>query len=110
MSAGSRGLGAWLVQRFSAVYLAFFVVYFAVSIAICKPGDFETWHHWIMTPAMNIAMSLFFIALAAHAWVGVRDVVIDYVHSTALRVGLLAIIGAALLACLLWAGRVLWVS
>ena len=42
-----------------------------------------------------------------HAWVGVRDVLIDYVHPAALRFGLLALLALALLATALWAFMVL---
>jgi len=36
-----------------------------------------------------------------------RDILIDYVQPTALRVGLLAVVGLGLIACALWATVVL---
>ena len=33
---------------------------------------------------MSLATAVFFVALLAHSWVGVRDVIMDYVHPVAL--------------------------
>jgi len=35
-----------------------------------------------------------------HAWIGTRDVVLDYVHVPALRIAILAIVGTLLLGVL----------
>lgn len=103
----SSGLRAWVVQRVSAVYLALFLISVLLAWITQRPVTFDAWRAWIAHPAVNIAWVLFFIALALHAWVGVRDVVIDYVHSAAVRFALLASIAASLLALLVWALRIL---
>jgi len=56
---------------------------------------------------MGTALLLFVVALLLHAWVGMRDILIDYVQPVALRVGLLAAVGLGLVACALWATVVL---
>jgi succinate dehydrogenase / fumarate reductase membrane anchor subunit len=53
---------------------------------------------------------VFFAALLLHAWVGLRDVVLDYIKPLALRVGVLALLGFALLAVAMWAGRILFIA
>ena len=110
MSRTASGLRAWVVQRVSAVYLALFFVYLIVQWLAAPPVDYAAWRAWIGHPLMNVASLLFVAALLLHAWVGLRDILIDYVHPTALRVSLLAAIGLGLLACGLWAATVLFAA
>lgn len=108
MKRGHTGLRAWLVQRVSAVYMFFFIVFFLVHFAVDPPRHFAAWHAWITSPATGIAATVFFAALLAHAWVGLRDVLMDYVHSIPIRVVLLATIGFGLTAMGVWVVRILW--
>jgi succinate dehydrogenase / fumarate reductase membrane anchor subunit len=50
---------------------------------------------------------LFFAGVLLHAWVGIRDVVIDYVHAAALRLCVLSLVGALLLVCGFWVADIL---
>jgi len=101
--SGATGLRAWVVQRISALYLALFFLYLIAHFACAAPADVGAWRAWVGQPAVSVGGYLFFLALALHAWVGVRDVLIDYVHPPAARLGLLLLIGFGLLACSLWA-------
>ena len=56
---------------------------------------------------MIIATALFIVAVLVHGWVGMRDVVLDYVHAISLRLTILSLIGLTLISCGLWALRVL---
>ncbi len=100
MSRRAAGLRAWLLQRISAVYLALYVIYFL--LASPAAGGYAAWHAWLGSPWPLLALALFFLALAIHAWVGVRDVIIDYVHHAGLRLLLLSGVGLVLLGSLLW--------
>jgi succinate dehydrogenase / fumarate reductase membrane anchor subunit len=53
-------------------------------------------------PAISVAAAVFFAALLLHAWVGFRDVIVDYVHPLAFRLSMLALLGSGLLAIGLW--------
>ena len=58
-------------------------------------------------PLVGFGLLLFFASLLLHAWVGIRDVVIDYVHPTAIRVSVLTVIGFVLIGCALWVLQVI---
>ena len=68
--------------------------------------DYSQWSSWIGGPWVSVAVLLFFAALIAHAWVGVRNVLIDYVRAFALRLPLLMLFAVGLGACGLWALQV----
>jgi succinate dehydrogenase / fumarate reductase membrane anchor subunit len=100
-------LRAWLVQRVSAVYLLLFIVFLAGHFLLDPPRDFDAWRGWVAQPWVGVAIMSGFVALLLHAWVGVRDVILDYVQPMALRVPALSLLGVGLIAIGLWMVRLL---
>jgi succinate dehydrogenase / fumarate reductase, membrane anchor subunit len=107
VSPALSGLRAWLLQRVTAVYLAAFTLYLCLHLVIAPPADLADWGRWVLSPPMAVATALFFVALLAHAWVGVRDIVLDYVRSAGLRLAVLSTGALGLVAEGLWVLRVL---
>lgn len=92
------GLRAWSMQRVSAVYVLLFVVVLLARFAIAPAHSFEDWEAWWRAPSVTIASLIFFVALCMHAWVGGRDVILDYVKPPALRAVVLALLAISLAA------------
>lgn len=107
MTSRSQGLPAWLFQRLSSVYLAVFLLYVMGHFLLDPPRSQPDWQQWMTRPAMAIATAIFFGALLVHAWVGMRDVIIDYVKVFAVRFVLLSLLGLVLIGLGLWAARIL---
>ena len=105
----TTGLRAWLLQRLSAVAMLLFLVYVLLHFLVAAPHSYLQWNAWVRTPAVAIAASVFFGALLLHAWVGLRDVVMDYVKPLAGRIAVLAAIALVLLAFALWVLRILFI-
>lgn len=103
----SQGLKAWLFQRLSAIYIGIFAVIFMLRFAFEPPQSFDAWRGWITSPVMTIATALFFWALLVHAWVGLRDVIIDYINAFAVRFLFLVLLGLTLAGLGLWVARIL---
>jgi len=101
----SSGLRSWLLQRLTAVYIVFFLAVFAVLWG-GQPVTFETWRTWVAHPAANIALLIFIFSLLTHAWIGGRDVVMDYVKSVSARYLLLIGFALGLLILGLWSLRI----
>jgi succinate dehydrogenase / fumarate reductase membrane anchor subunit len=102
MSRRASGLRAWFIQRASAIYLLLFIIYLLQHLILHAPSDHLAWQSWVAQPWAGFGLLLFFASLILHAWVGVRDVLIDYVHPTAIRVTLLTVVGFVLIGCALW--------
>lgn len=102
------GLSAWLVQRLSAVFMLGYVAIVAV-IATCQAEiDHQQWRNLMAQPLFAIATTMFFLAMLMHIWVGVRDVILDYAgHYPMLRLMLLALLGAWLIALGIWLIRIM---
>lgn len=107
MSWRAHGSRAWLMQRVSAVYLAVYIVMFGLYLLLDAPASYSAWRTWMGLPFIAVATSIFFAALLMHAWVGLRDVIMDYVRPPVIRFILLASVALGLFAMGLWVLRVL---
>lgn len=107
MSRPTHGLRDWLLQRLTAIYLAVFLGYLLLHFLVQPQHGFQEWHDWMTHPAMIIATALFILAVLVHGWVGMRDVVLDYVQSIRLRITILSLIALTLIGCAIWAFRLL---
>lgn len=105
MTWRAAGFRAWLWQRVTAAYMAAFILLFAIAAMVKQPDTYTEWKAWIGDGRVAVALGLFFAALLLHSWVGVRDVLIDYVRPMALRLSLLALVALGLLAVGLWIFR-----
>lgn len=105
MSRKASGLKAWALQRLTAIYVGLFSLYLLAVLLFAAPEGYAAWQAWFANPAMAIATLLFVVTVLVHAWVGVRDVLIDYVKPIAVRVSLLAVIALVLLGSGLWAAQ-----
>ena len=94
-------------QRASALYIALFLLYFLVRLMLDAPPDHLAWKAWLADTPVWIASGLFFLALLVHAWIGVRDVILDYVKPPVLRLTALALVLLFLLANALWLASIL---
>lgn len=101
------GLRAWILQRLTALYLLGYLPYIVVAALIHRPADYAGWHAMMSQPLTASANLLFVAAVLVHCWVGVRDVVLDYIPNVTLRLALLALLGLWLVGLGLWAARVL---
>jgi succinate dehydrogenase / fumarate reductase membrane anchor subunit len=102
------GLRDWLAQRVTAVLMALFTI--VVLIQFLLPGQLG-YDHWaaIFAPQwMKLLTFVTIIALAYHAWVGVRDIWMDYVQAVGLRLTLQVFSLVWLVGCAGWAIQVLW--
>ncbi|WP_456415296.1 succinate dehydrogenase, hydrophobic membrane anchor protein [Thiolapillus sp.] len=102
MSRHLSGFRAWMWQRASAIYLAGFLVYTLGYLIVAPPLDHQALKSWLGGSGMWLATALFFLALLLHAWIGVRDVILDYIGPAGLRLGILAAVFLFLLVCGLW--------
>jgi len=116
MAFGSRrvlvgahyGLRDWLIQRVTALVLTAFVVLVVCGLALAGRLDYGTWAGIFAPVPMKLLTVLTIVALCYHAWIGVRDIWMDYVKPAGLRLGLHVATILWLLYCLIWSIEILW--
>ncbi len=77
------GLREWHLQRTTALALVPLGLYFVASMVHLVTVDQTTAAEWLSAPVPALLTILFLAALFAHAFVGVRSVLLDYVHTRA---------------------------
>ncbi len=102
------GTGTWLVQRASAVLMALALPGLAIYVLTALPLDFAGWQALFAPLSLRVLMLLTAAALALHAWVGMRDICMDYVRSTGLRLALYLVVILALAGSVVWLAATLW--
>lgn len=103
-----HGLRDWLVQRVTAVLLAIYTVVFVGILLICPPQNYGEWRALFENQPMRVATLVFFVNVFWHAWIGVRDILMDYVKPTSARFGLEIVVAVLLVGYTGWAIRILW--
>lgn len=96
------GLPAWLLQRAGALYMLLFVLFFLACFLLEPIDSYAQWRAWVAKPATSVALLVFFAALLSHMWVGLRDVVFDYVQPARLRPLLAGVLGVGLAGLGVW--------
>jgi len=101
------GLRDWLLQRVTAAVLAAYTL-LVVALSVASEPGYDGWAR-LFAPTWMKALTLIAVAsLAYHAWIGVRDIWMDYVKPTGVRLTLQVLTVLWLLACVAWAVQVLW--
>jgi succinate dehydrogenase / fumarate reductase membrane anchor subunit len=101
------GTRDWLAQRVTAAIMA---VYTVVALVVLPPraASHEAWKALFAQGWMRVATLLFVVSLAWHAWVGVRDILMDYVKHDGLRLALQVLTLLLLAGYVSWAIEILW--
>jgi succinate dehydrogenase / fumarate reductase membrane anchor subunit len=109
-SRRAAGLRAWTLQRISAIYLGLFLLYLLSHFILSPPASYEEWRLWVADPRISMALLLFFFSLLIHTWVGVRNVLIDYIRPFSRRAALLTLLGLGLIAFGVWGLQVVMLA
>ena len=102
------GLRDWLSQRITAAVMALFTL--AVVVQILLPGEvgYDKWAGMFSRQWMKVLTFTVIVSLLIHAWVGMRDIWMDYVKAMGWRLTLQAVTIVWLVGCAGWAIQVLW--
>lgn len=102
------GLRDWLAQRITAIVLALYTLLFLAALIAAPTIDFSGWRLVFAPQWMKLATLLFLVSLYVHAWIGMRNIIMDYIKSGGLRLALYVIVIAALIAYAGWSIQILW--
>lgn len=102
------GLRDWLAQRMTAVLMAVFTLVLLAQLLMPGALGYDRWAAIFSQQWMKLLTLVTILALAYHAWVGVRDIWMDYVKPVGARLTLQALSIVWLLGCAGWAIQVLW--
>ena len=110
MSWRAQGMRTWLLQRLTAIYMLLFGICFAVYLATREIQHQADWQAIFANPFINICTALFFFSILYHAWVGIRDILIDYINWSVLRFLVWTLVTMLLIALGIWTAMILYAA
>ena len=102
------GLRDWLAQRITAAIMAVYTVILLVVLVGGGPISYPVWKDLFSQGWMRVATLLFAASLAWHAWVGMRDILMDYVKPTGARLTAEVAVLLTIAGYLGWTVQILW--
>lgn len=102
------GMRDWLSQRATAVVMAVFTLVLLLQLLFGGPLGYDRWAGIFAQQWMKVLTFTVFLSLGWHAWVGMRDVWMDYIKPVGLRLALQVATIAWLVGCIGWAVQVIW--
>jgi len=107
------GIKDWLIQRITAVIMVIYTIVLGVGALITPEFTYENWVHLFNFevfhfPLGKLLAMLTFLSIAYHAWIGVRDIWMDYVRPAGLRLTLQAFTIVWLVGSAVYAAQILW--
>lgn len=102
------GTGVWLLQRATALLLALALPVLSIVFLAALPLDFAAWQALLAPLWRRVLLLLTGAALALHAWVGMRDIFMDYVHPVGMRLALTLAVIVILAGSVVWLAAVLF--
>ncbi|MAK56241.1 MAG: succinate dehydrogenase, hydrophobic membrane anchor protein [Pusillimonas sp.] len=103
----------FIVQRCTAIIMAVYTLVLFFGVLFTSGMSFESWQNlftfqWGVVPVGQLLATLAFLSLAWHAWIGVRDIWMDYVTSAGLRLFLQVLTVLWLIGSVVYFAKVLW--
>lgn len=102
------GMRLWLTQRFSAIVMMIFIATVLTRLVINQPTDFQQWRQFLSPWWFKIMALSTFVCLIVHAWLGVRDVMRDYIWNMKVRALMQLLMEILLVIYLIWFSSILW--
>jgi succinate dehydrogenase / fumarate reductase membrane anchor subunit len=102
------GLRDWLVQRVTAVVMAVYTAVVAGYLLAQPTFGYDTWIELFSGNTMRSFSLLFLLSLFYHTWIGVRDIVMDYVKPASIRLLIHVLVVLALVLYAIWSVQILW--
>jgi succinate dehydrogenase membrane anchor subunit len=105
-----NGLGDWYIQRLSAVIVALLLPLLYVLLLLVYDGSLTQMQLLDLVDGHSGRMlqTLLLIAVLTHAYLGVKSIVEDYVHSVAMRIPLMGIVLTGIAGFGVWWLTVIW--
>lgn len=102
------GLRDWLIQRVTAVVMVIYTVIVAGYLLLQPQFNYESWSALFSNQLMRTFTLLFLLSVFYHAWIGVRDIVMDYVKPAGVRLVIHTLVILALVIYTIWSVEILW--
>jgi succinate dehydrogenase / fumarate reductase membrane anchor subunit len=100
----------WLVQRVSGVVMVCYTIAMLGVLLYHGGMSYALWHALFANGLFRVATLIVGLALLWHAWIGMRDIWMDYIKPTAVRLILEVLTLVTLAAYAAWLAQILFAA
>ena len=105
---GRSGLFDWILLRASAIVITCYILYLLSFFVITSDMTYSVWRDFFSGPLTKVFTLLALISILIHAWVGMWQVLTDYVKPLAIRLFLQLAVVLILMVYVLYGTVVVW--
>ena len=102
------GVRDWLAQRVTAIVMVIYTVILLGTFLTAQNFNYEGWAVLFSKQWFKLFTMVTFLALYYHAWVGIRNIWMDYIKPAGLRLVLQSATLLYLIACAFYTAQILW--
>ncbi|MBH5329772.1 succinate dehydrogenase, hydrophobic membrane anchor protein [Eikenella sp. S3360] len=107
LTGAHYGLRDWAMQRATAVLMLIYTMAL-IAFLFALPGDYAAWQAFFGQVWVKVFTQVSLIALFLHAWVGIRDLWMDYIKPFGLRLFFQVATIVWLAGCMVYSVNVIW--
>ncbi|PIJ48764.1 succinate dehydrogenase, hydrophobic membrane anchor protein [Erwinia sp. OLTSP20] len=105
---GRNGIHDWLLLRGAAMIIALYVLYILAFVIMSGSLTYDIWHGFFSSKFTKVFTLLTLFSILVHGWIGMWQVLTDYVKSVALRLLLQLVIVVVLFVYAIYGTVVVW--
>lgn len=102
------GLRDWLLQRITALVMLAYTIAILIALFMSSGASYVGWKELMGCTWIQVLTTVTILALLLHAWVGVRDIWMDYFQCLGLRLTLHVLTILWLVGSFVYAVKVVW--
>jgi len=107
------GLKEWMFQRITAVIMALYTIGLFLAVLVTSDLDYVKWVGFFNFTVFNFPLGkvlamLAMMSLCYHAYIGIRDIWMDYIKPTGIRLTLQIFTQLWLIAAVVYTADILW--
>jgi succinate dehydrogenase / fumarate reductase, membrane anchor subunit len=111
LTGAHYGLNTWLQQRITAVIMLVLAIVFIIFVGFLATNvnaNISSWQNIFQCFFVKFFVQVFFVAVIIHAWIGIRDIIMDYVQCSCLKLTLYLLTILWLLGSLVYSIKIIW--
>ncbi|MEN5016295.1 succinate dehydrogenase membrane anchor subunit [Erwinia sp. Eh17-17] len=105
---GRNGIHDWLLLRAAAMVMTLYVLYILGFIVMSGTLTYDIWRGFFSSSFTKVFTLLTLFSILVHGWIGMWQVLTDYIKPLALRMMLQLVIVVALLVYAIYGTVVVW--
>ncbi|ATZ11038.1 succinate dehydrogenase membrane anchor subunit [Erwinia amylovora] len=105
---GRNGIHDWLLLRAAAMIMTLYVLYILAFIVMSGTLTYDIWRGFFASSFTKVFTLLTLFSILVHGWIGMWQVLTDYIKPLALRMMLQLVVVVALLVYAIYGTVVVW--